>query len=189
MAKRVIDDYMASAEDSYYLALERVGKFNNEDSNRMRGLKKSTLNKFISSAKDYAKAAELAQSEGFIADAADYFLMAIEPIKEALKMDPKNNSLKKLNSNYRSKNEQLEEQIPKGGNLEQTILSITLVASFIFGIDLLSNKFTGNVIGSGNIPVDLSVGLLLLIASLIGIFFLLKNKNPKPIPHPEKKKK
>ena len=189
MAKKRIDDYLASAEDSYYLARERVGKLNNEDSNRIKSLKKSTLNKFISSAKDYARAAELAQSEGYIADAADFFLMATGPIKEALKMDPKNNSLKKLNSNYRSKNEKLEEQIPKGGNLEQTILSITLVASFIFGIDLLSNKFTGNVIGSGNTPVDLSVGLLLLMASLIGIFFLLKNKNPKPIPHPERKKK
>ena len=42
MAKRGIDDYIASAEDSYYLARERVGKLNNEDSNRMIGLKKST---------------------------------------------------------------------------------------------------------------------------------------------------
>ena len=68
MAKKRIDDYISSAEDSHYLALERVGKLNNEDSNRMRSLKKSTLNKFISSAKDYAKAAELAESEGFIED-------------------------------------------------------------------------------------------------------------------------
>jgi hypothetical protein len=188
MAKRGVDNYLASAQDSYHLANERAKKLTNEDSNRMRGLKKSTLNKFISSAKDFANAAKISESGGYNEDASDYFLMASESANKALEINSKD-SIRNLISLYDSKSAHLEKQIGGEGNLEQTILSITLVASFIFGIDLLSHKFTGNVIGSGNMPVDLSVGLLLLIASLIGIFFLLKNKNPKPIPHPERKKK
>ena len=124
------------------------------------------------------------------ADAFELYHQSIEAFEDALNERPNDKLVQNRIDRYSSQLNELPKPKPNDeGNLEQTILSITLVASFIFGIDLLSHKFTGNVIGSGNTPVDLSVGLLLLIASLIGIFFLLKNKNPKPIPHPERKKK
>jgi len=187
MVKRGIDDYLSSAQESYNLASERANQLSADGSSRAKGLKSATLKKFISSAKDYAKAGELSSEEGNTGDAADYFEMASNSANGALRINPKDPSTIRLRDDYVSESKRLEDKF-SGPQVEKTLFGVTLAASFIFGVDLLSHNITGSAIASGNTPIDLGAGALLLIASVIGIFFLVKhNASPHP-PHPEKKK-
>lgn len=70
--------------------------------------------------------------------------------------------------------------------LEEFLFGAILVGSFVFGVDLVSNNITGSAIASGNTPVDIGAGILLLMAAIAGISFLLRI-NPRPVPRPERK--
>jgi len=74
----------------------------------------------------------------------------------------------------------------QSGKLEQTLAPVIVAGAFIFALDLLAPKITGNVVGSGNFPVDMGAGLVLLVASIAAMVFLFKPKTSKPMPHPEK---
>lgn len=79
-----------------------------------------------------------------------------------------------------------KKKVVENSNANDTAFGAIVGVSFIFAIDLIGPKITGNAIATGNTPVDLSAGLILLVACLAGTYFLFK-KPLKPMPHPEKK--
>lgn len=150
--------------------------------------KKSDYRTAMDAAEDYAAQAR-ALKETDAADAWELSMMAVDYFGQALKLKPGNPEAERGRNRYQALADRLgkPDHTDGGPRLETALTSVMIAGAFIFSLDLLAPKITGNAVGSGNLPVDMGAGILLLIASVAAMVFLFKPKAPKPMPHPEKK--
>lgn len=135
----------------------------------------------------YGRQAERARKSD-PADAFELYHISIDAFRDALLDKPGDKNALERISRYSSQLDELPRPAPNDtGSIENTVAGVVVGVSFIFALDLLAPKITGNAIGSGNLPVDVGAGLLLLGTCIAATFFLF-NKKSRPIPHPEKKK-
>ncbi len=165
MTKKSSSAY-ASLGDSAYV---KATKSNGEE--RFRNL--------MAAARNYGSAGELADAE----NSNELYENARDAATQALKLKPDNPTAMRLGDKYAKA---LRRARPES-RLEKAVTPVVIAGAFIFSLDLLAPKITGNAVGSGNLPVDMGAGILLLIASVAAMVFLFKPKASKPMPHPEKK--
>ena len=129
----------------------------------------------------YGNAAELSTNPN---ESRALYESARDAALEALKIKPDNPRAMSAGDKYASSARSSGKESP----LEKTLASVMVAGAFIFALDLLAPRITGNAVGSGNLPVDMGAGVVLLVASIAAMVFLFKPKTSKPMPHPEKSK-